>query len=336
MTAIYENASSVLMWLGPKKDASNTAIRFLVDYGNGIAEGTLRLDLLQPSFDIQASLIRLITRQYWSRVWIMQEVIVSRAAYICCGRYVASWGALGNFLIPPSPVETLKLEIRRQYLGYRAVQNAASDFVWPMAQLNFRRQLCTKITYWEGLQLARKRRASDLRDYIFSLLGFVHEMPVDVNYEVTVPELYRLLVENFIKRDKVLDILTICRNFDPNLRRDQKMADEISTSYTTGGLSSILQLLLLNKSNHKNDQENEELNKGKSREEENKKDGEWEIEADDQEDGRGIHKTGRNKNTENGRSADEEAQDKRDGVDKNVSAKTRPVVPNWPISGIGQ
>jgi cadmium resistance protein CadD (predicted permease) len=40
MTAIYESASSVLMWLGPQKDASNTAMRFLVEYDNGIAEGT--------------------------------------------------------------------------------------------------------------------------------------------------------------------------------------------------------------------------------------------------------------------------------------------------------
>ena len=320
MTVIYENAISVLMWLGPEKDASNTAMRFLVDYNNGIREGTSRLALLEHSFDIQVGLIRLLTRQYWSRVWIMQEVIVSRAAYICCGRYVASWEALVDLIAPLSPYDQLQLEMKGHFQGFRAIQHAANDLVWPMAQLNFNRQLCDKITYWEGLQLAPKRRASDPRDYIFSLLGFVREIPVDVSYEITVLELYRSLVENIIKRDKVLDILTMCRNFDPDRRGDQRMTDEISTGHTAGGISSILSLLALTRVNHKNGEEDDEPNKGKCRDEENRENGEWQSEADDPKDGRGVQETGGNTNTDNGRSAEEETQENSDGVGKNISA----------------
>jgi hypothetical protein len=249
----------------------------------------------------------------------MQEVIVSRAAFICCGRYVASWRALVHFLIPPPPVEALTLEAKGQYMSYRVVQAAASDLVWPMAQLIFRRQHCDKITYWEGLQLARKRRASDPRDYIFSLLGFVHEILVDVSYEVTVSELYRSLVENLIKRDKVLDILTMCRNFDPDLRGHPRIAEETSVGDTTDGLGSIFDLLLLSKGSHKNDKENEEPNKRKSRGLVGK-DGEWEFGADDPKDTRGFHKTGRIKNTGKEISAKEQVQDNGDGGDKSFSA----------------
>ncbi|KAH7090842.1 heterokaryon incompatibility protein-domain-containing protein [Paraphoma chrysanthemicola] len=246
MTAIYKSASFVLMWMGNADKNSNAAMKFLVDFDNGTSEGMERANLLQNSFDVQAGLIGLLSRKYWSRVWIMQEVVLSQAAFICCGSYVASWSALTQLLAPLKPVESLQLQLSGQYLGFHTIQNTAKDLVWPVAELNVKRQMQENISCWEGLQMARQRDATDARDFIFSLLGFVDDLPIEVDYEVSVPELYRSLVIDFITRDRSLDILTMCRNFDPSIKDGHIKADDQPTSSTLSELSGMLQLILLN------------------------------------------------------------------------------------------
>jgi hypothetical protein len=161
-------------------------------------------------------------------------------------------------------VESLRLQLNGQYLGFHTIQKTARDLVWPMAQLNLKRQMHETITCWEGLQMARQRGATDARDFIFSLLGFVDEMPMEVDYETPVPELYRSLVTNFITRDKNLDILTMCRNFDPSVKGGHRNADDQLTSSTISGLSGMLQLLLLNLGNAESGDANEDANVGGS------------------------------------------------------------------------
>jgi hypothetical protein len=94
--------------------------------------------------------------------------------------------------------------------------------------------------------MARQRGATDPRDLVYSLLGFVDAMPVEVDYRISVAQLYRSLVMNFIRRDKNLNILTMCRNFDPDKDGGHQNTDERLTGETTGGLDYILQLLVLN------------------------------------------------------------------------------------------
>jgi len=259
MTDIYESAEMVLMWLGLPESRSDLAMRFLVDYDNGIAENVPRIDLLEHSYEIQAGLTTLLSRKYWSRVWIMQEVILSKTAYICCGNYIATWESLNHLLLPLTPLENLQLQVDRQFHGFKIVQSAASDLVWPMAQLYLKKRLGGNVTCWEGLQMARQRGATDPRDFIFSLLGFVEEIPIEVDYGMLVADVYRSLVINFIRRDSNLDILTMCRNFDPDVKGGHRY-DQLP-SEANSALSSGLQLVLLNLDNFGNGRKNEEAYK---------------------------------------------------------------------------
>lgn len=71
-------------------------------------------------------------------------------------------------------------------------------------------------------------------------------MPVEVDYTISAAGLYRSLVMNFIRQDKNLDILTMCRNFDPDMDGGHQTASERLTSETISGFSGMLQLLVLN------------------------------------------------------------------------------------------
>lgn len=74
-------------------------------------------------------------------------------------------------------------------------------------------------------------------------------MPIEVDYKVLVPELYGSLVKGFSKRDKNLNVLTMCRSYDLGIRGRHKNADKTSTDISMGGLSSMLQLLMLKLAN---------------------------------------------------------------------------------------
>jgi hypothetical protein len=66
---IYRSATHVLSWLGPMRDGSNLAMKYL----SGIdVDGT---DSVQA----------LLNRRYWTRVWMVQEVVLGRKWYIACG-----------------------------------------------------------------------------------------------------------------------------------------------------------------------------------------------------------------------------------------------------------
>jgi hypothetical protein len=66
---IYSSASSVLSWLGPMANGSNLAMK----YRRGV------------SIEAEDSMNALLNRKYWTRLWMVQEVVLGRRWYIMCG-----------------------------------------------------------------------------------------------------------------------------------------------------------------------------------------------------------------------------------------------------------
>jgi hypothetical protein len=66
---IYSSASCVLSWLGPMGNGSNVAMKYLS--GVNIEAGD--------------SVHALLNRRYWTRLWMVQEVVLGKRWYIACG-----------------------------------------------------------------------------------------------------------------------------------------------------------------------------------------------------------------------------------------------------------
>jgi hypothetical protein len=66
---IYSSASSVLSWLGPMANGSNLAMKYL----RGVNIGA------------ENSVNALLNRKYWTRLWMVQEVVLGSRWYIMCG-----------------------------------------------------------------------------------------------------------------------------------------------------------------------------------------------------------------------------------------------------------
>jgi hypothetical protein len=103
MGSIYERARRVLAWLGASSEDSSTAIQLLqstYEHGKTIAEDRrreeLHLWLNERPVGSWCALFRLWSRQYWARLWIIQEIVLNHNLLVMCGADVIDWTFLST------------------------------------------------------------------------------------------------------------------------------------------------------------------------------------------------------------------------------------------------
>lgn len=84
--AIYSSAKCVISWLGPAEDRSNLAMQHLT----GIKTAGYAVDAL-------------LNRSYWTRLWMVQEVVLGRIWRIACGSHVVNTDCLIQLIYSIQP-----------------------------------------------------------------------------------------------------------------------------------------------------------------------------------------------------------------------------------------
>jgi hypothetical protein len=99
MGKIYRNASRVVVWLGESDSASSTAMEILQEagFGNESDEAYWRL-LSNHSIDALNNIHSIFLREYWSRLWIVQEVTLAWEVIVQCGSEVIEWDYLDSLV----------------------------------------------------------------------------------------------------------------------------------------------------------------------------------------------------------------------------------------------
>jgi hypothetical protein len=200
MGAIYNLATEVIVWLGPHKDRSKLAITFIQD--NMHTRRKLRPDFLQDSFqeELQA-ILDLTRREYWRRVWIIQEVFKARTITIHCGFDRLPWTFIGRFF--------RHLEKSWAHLGSNKVNPKFGELLQsPAAKLTEHRSY-QQVDLETLLTTYRYSLCCDPRDKVYSLLGLAkrklraHSKAMDakewvaVDYSTSPQELFRNLILKF-------------------------------------------------------------------------------------------------------------------------------------------
>ena len=111
MCSLYDHANVVIAWLGPSVDKSDLAMQWISDIGQEVLSyGTLP-EILNGCHDEKvcqletrlasrtraadkipiSALIKLFGRDFWRRVWIMQEVALAKILIFTCGRICVNW-----------------------------------------------------------------------------------------------------------------------------------------------------------------------------------------------------------------------------------------------------
>ena len=170
MGDIYESAAQVVIFLGSADKDTEEALQFLEELGQDmhLADhvGNSSISVLERK---SMSLNRLLHRDWFSRVWTIQEVVLARHAVLQCTRKTVSWRALevalqwilrhqvccASLLQTKQPV--LDVCIRLQMLAprFKSVEAESQDSL-----------------RWRLIR-GSTQKATDVRDYVFSVLGLL-------------------------------------------------------------------------------------------------------------------------------------------------------------------
>ncbi|KAK4505980.1 hypothetical protein PRZ48_003945 [Zasmidium cellare] len=92
MAKIYQGAELVVSWLGPPFDASDVALDHLTMF-------TASLSSSPKSRDEEVdAILQLCRRNYWSRLWVLQELVLAAECTVYAGEKSASIGCLEAYL----------------------------------------------------------------------------------------------------------------------------------------------------------------------------------------------------------------------------------------------
>jgi hypothetical protein len=215
MGLIYHRAGHVLMWLGQETVGTGHAVlplylydflRTLQKYANPNVLKELEKSLEKThTLEHLCSIHTMLQWKYWTRVWIVQEVLLAQEATVCWGPYTVSWqsvlnacgcnGFVGGITHPHYMTREKPLAGRLGLIYARRTP-----------------ELSMKLS--DALLLGRNRSSSNPRDYVYAFLGLCDGADViHADYTKPLKLVFQDTFEAIVSREKTLDVLSYCQRY---------------------------------------------------------------------------------------------------------------------------
>lgn len=209
MAQIYSGALRVLVWLGPGYAHGDVAFR------------ALRSVNQRPSRKFWwrsegAGLRQLCERSYWTRLWVVQELVIAKDTTLLCGAESLPWQALIDVI--DGNVSQIRTYRQQTNLELEATMNSRAASM--IAQI---RQAKDVDSLWKQVLFSTHLGCSELKDKVFALLGtagYGHEQIIP-NYDLPLYEVLNSVVRNKHRHAKPLSLLDIkkdCRTLSDAFR----------------------------------------------------------------------------------------------------------------------
>ena len=91
MADIYKNARTVYAWLGAATSATNMAVDFSIKLRVAPPEWRKSPEARKMRRAGRGGFDSLAKREFWSRLWIIQEVVLAKQLYVVVGRRMVDW-----------------------------------------------------------------------------------------------------------------------------------------------------------------------------------------------------------------------------------------------------
>lgn len=245
MKQVYEQAQVVIVWLGESGASSRLVKELLVALAAAktdmdsvenpketIKTVLAKAEQLFPDADAWLNLRILLMNDWWSRAWIVQELLVASNINILFGSVTLEWSTFERAVEFFIELYTCRLE---------GLLNDTSDPGWELELAEERKG--QKIQWGElhfllmlySARLIESRRllrdgrpinllsllvqnwgrgASDPRDKVFAFLGLAadaHAGSINADYSRTTKQIYKRVVPDIITRQQNLDVLNCGR-----------------------------------------------------------------------------------------------------------------------------
>lgn len=173
--------------------------------------------------DLIESMVKLLERPWWQRVWVLQEVILAKNVILSCGPQSIEWTAFQAILytfIRQAKRSRIYQSSRLSHdfregkaqaiLLARAQQTAAFFFLQSASLLPQKGQ---NFDMANLLSLTSTFDATDARDKVFALIGLLPDdsperMSFEPNYGLNARQLFIQVAKHFLQTTRRLDIIT--------------------------------------------------------------------------------------------------------------------------------
>ena len=220
MCEIYRRATRTLIWLGVESVNSTAGLALANrlykasqsgEKKNGAKRSwwpTANQDQLTivPSKTWKA-FFDLFNRPWFTRAWVVQEVVVSSNLWIVCGDKVIHWSVLVGAFFHVVLTQAWVFE-------YHGMPNLNVFLLLQLSQQEYTQGLQTM--HYEVLLRHREAQASDARDHIFAFYGLscrvsLKRHGIEPDYNVGKEQIYRRLAIATLEEASNLDFLSIPR-----------------------------------------------------------------------------------------------------------------------------
>lgn len=235
MQRLYQRAQMVMIYLGEDADRSEEIMDLFPKISNAYkvkkqeGQGRIREPLkaeelpvlglptvLDPEWDVLRQFLR---RPWFSRVWVVQEAILSTDAYVVCGSWSGPFLDIMGMIIGTYELG-LPIHVPPRSLAQRGQISSAVRLILYMNRLgagtdHFEEEKCIDL-----LQRMRIARASNPRDYCFGLFGLSKELgdpAFKVDYIATTEEVYARWARSFVRQGDGVKVLYSAGGGNSNL-----------------------------------------------------------------------------------------------------------------------
>lgn len=217
MKEIYHGAKEVVIWIGEEKEDSADATTLLKTIHTAVSDGKLSIsadfsslatDLEQaglPGYNshVWRTLGNLYSRDWFSRVWVIQELAVAASAAVSYGGQHIPW-------VYFEPAANCIFGVMTwNYWDPRLRFDHTRFFNMCVCHTRFQSGLETRLL--DLLSTTRSNFSTDPRDKLFALLGLAKDADTllpSPDYSRSIVEIYSALVIKMIFSQKSLDVLS--------------------------------------------------------------------------------------------------------------------------------
>jgi ankyrin repeat protein len=213
MSMIYARANRVLVWLGPEADGSREAIEAI---HSGCDATSQRAGKVQVLFE----------RPYWSRLWIIQEVLMSRTVTVMCGNQSFGLWRLARMYVPGSDDD---LEGNPDDFCPVEINDTVHSLIRETSSRVFEKQKLSFIL-WSFAKL----QCEDPRDKVYGLLSLVQgPEAIAVDYSKTPTEVFFNTIQRIVQDETLMA-------FDSHVDLAKYLRDSMNLGIETSDIESYI------------------------------------------------------------------------------------------------
>jgi len=187
MCPIYATAENVFVWLGISTPGSDLAMDSAIKSSQLLCKTSSYRQIWKD--EEGKAILAICQRKYWTRVWIVQEIIYAKCILVLCGSKSLSWGEFGNVF---QSLESIKLIGWFHRHSYGAEVLASPAAVIFQQKSKWEEDLMRKekgLPFSILLELYNSLESTRLVDKVYGLLGLSSDkLPID--YCKAIKEVY--------------------------------------------------------------------------------------------------------------------------------------------------